>query len=287
MTGDWTGDRPNRSNPRHSTRPDDGYAAESPETHRRLKTDGGQERDQDRKRNRNQDRDRDRDQNRDRNHNTNRHTSIPTDRESPVGEPVIRGDESVTGTRAREAVQFDPADPESLEDAAETVSRFATASGRDDHLFMLRGAAACAALVRAEGSYKAAAERAGDDATVSFIRKWARVHDLPRSVRKQVAIGEIAPTAAKHVARVGGESRLLLAWAILDGDLTVREVRSVASAVNDGTPIERALADHGVALGELEIQLTAGTYRDLRRRASIDDVTPGELISEALDASLE
>lgn len=209
--------------------------------------------------------------------------SIPTDRESPVGEPVIRGDESVAGTRAREAVQFDPDDPESLADAAETVRQFASGATNDDHLYMLRGAAACAALVRGEGSYKAAAERAGGDATVSFIRKWARVHDLPRSVRKQVALGMIAPTAAKHIARVGGEARHLLAWATLDGDLTVREVRSVASATNDGTPIEQALADQGVVLGQLELTLSPSTYRDLRRRASIDGVEPGELVTEALE----
>ncbi|ADB62451.1 hypothetical protein Htur_3589 [Haloterrigena turkmenica DSM 5511] len=209
--------------------------------------------------------------------------SIPTDRESPVGAPVIRGDESVAGTRAREAVQFDPDDPESLADAAETVREFASGSTNDDHLYMLRGAAACAALVRGEGSYKAAAERAGGDATVSFIRKWARVHDLPRSVRKQVALGRIAPTAAKHIARVGGEARLLLAWATLDGDLTVREVRSVASTINDGTPIEQALADHSVALGHLELTLSPSTYRDLRRRASVDGVLPGEIVTEALE----
>ncbi|WP_247003052.1 DUF7119 family protein [Halosolutus gelatinilyticus] len=208
---------------------------------------------------------------------------IPTDRESPVGAPVIRGDESVTGTRAREAVQFDPDDPESLAAAAETVRRFAAGKTEDDHLYMLRGAAACAALVRGEGSYKAAAERTGGEATVSFIRKWARVHDLPRSVRKQVALGQIAPTAAKHIARVGGEARLLLAWATLDGDLTVREVRSVASAINDGIPIERALADHGVGLGTIELTLSPETYRDLRRRASIDGVDPGDLVTEALD----
>ena len=209
--------------------------------------------------------------------------SIPTDRESPVGAPVIRGDESVTGTRAREAVQFDPDDPESLADAAEIVREFATSSTTDDHLYMLRGAAACAALVRGEGSYKAAAERTDGDATVSFIRKWARVHDLPRSVRKQVALGQIAPTAAKHIARVGGEARLLLAWATLDGGLTVREVRSVASAVNDGTPIDQALAEHDVRLGQLEITLSPTTYRDLRRRASIDGVDPGAIVSEALE----
>ncbi|MDQ2051193.1 hypothetical protein RBH26_11945 [Natronolimnohabitans sp. A-GB9] len=213
--------------------------------------------------------------------------SIPTDRESPVGAPVIRGDESITGTRAREAVQFDPDDSDSLADAAETVREFASGETNDDHLFMLRGAAACAALVRGEGSYKAAAERAGGDATISFIRKWARVHDLPRSVRKQVALGRIAPTAAKHIARVGGEARLLLAWSILDGDLTVRQVRSVASAVNDGVPIKQALADYDVMLGELELTLSPSTYRDLRRRASIDGVDPGAIVSDALEDYFE
>ena len=209
--------------------------------------------------------------------------SIPTDRESPVGAPVIRGDESVTGTRAREAVQFDPDDPDSLADAAETVRQFTAGNTADDHLYMLRGAAACAALVRGEGSYKAAAERAGGETTVSFIRKWARVHDLPRSVRKQVALGQIAPTAAKHIARVGGEARLLLAWATLDGNLTVRDVRSIASTVNDGTPIEQALVEHDVVLGELELTLSPTTYRDLRRRASIEGVDPGQLVTDALE----
>ncbi|AGB38273.1 DUF7119 family protein [Natronococcus occultus] len=208
---------------------------------------------------------------------------IPTDRESPVGAPVIRGDESVAGPHAREAVQFDPDDPDRLADAADTVRQFASGDTNDDHLYMLRGAAACAALVRGEGSYKAAAERAGGNATVSFIRKWARVHDLPRSVRKQVALGRIAPTAAKHIARVGGEARLLLAWATLDGGLTVREVRSVASAVNDDVPIARALAEYDVELGRIELTLAPERYRDLRRRASINDVDPGELVTDALD----
>ncbi|WP_293031936.1 hypothetical protein [Natronococcus sp.] len=208
---------------------------------------------------------------------------VPTDRESPVGTPVIRGDESVTGPHAREAVQFDPDDPDRLADAADTVRQFASGDTNDDHLYMLRGAAACAALVRGEGSYKAAAERTGGNATVSFIRKWARVHDLPRSVRKQVALGQIAPTAAKHIARVGGEARLLLAWATLDGDLTVREVRSVASAVNDGTPIEHALREYDVELGRIEVALSPDSYRDLRRRASIEDVAPGELVTDALE----
>ncbi|OVE85142.1 DUF7119 family protein [Natronolimnobius baerhuensis] len=216
-----------------------------------------------------------------------RDQSIPTDRESPVGAPVIRGDESVAGRRAREAVQFDPDDPDSLADAATTVRQFAGGDTGDDHLFMLRGAAACAALVRGEGSYKAAAERAGDETTVSFIRKWARVHDLPRSVRKQVATGKIAPTAAKHIARVAGEARLLLAWAALDGDLTVREVRSVASAVNDGTPIEQALLEHDVVLGEFTVTLSPATYRDLRQQASIEDIDPGAIVTDALEQYFE
>ncbi|MFC7237065.1 hypothetical protein ACFQS4_14575 [Saliphagus sp. GCM10025317] len=218
---------------------------------------------------------------------------IPTDRKSPVGAPVIRGDESITGTHARRAVQFDPDDPDSLALAAETVAQFATGSVDEDHLYMLRGAAACAALVRGEGSYKTAAERAsahlkGDETvTVSFIRKWARVHDLPRSVRRQVALGEIAPSAAKHIARVGGEDRLLLAWAVLDGDLTVRDVRQVASQVNDGASIERALDDCDVTLGRLELTLPASAYRDLRRRASLEGVDPGTIVADALENALE
>ncbi|WP_276255349.1 DUF7119 family protein [Halomontanus rarus] len=241
---------------------------------------------------------RERERGRNRERERERERSIPTDRESPVGAPVIRGDESVTGSHAREAVQFDPDDPDSLQTAAETVQQFATGTaGSEDNLYMLRGAAACAALVRGEGSYKAAAERASktqdgsesdDDAvSVSFIRKWARVHDLPQSVRRQVALGHIAPTAAKHIARVGGEARLLLAWATLDGTLTVREVRHVASAVNDGTPIDRALADQDVTLGRLEVTLPPSIYRDLRRQAANESTSPDTLVAEALDAFLD
>ncbi len=223
---------------------------------------------------------------------------VPTDRQSPIGAPVIRGDESVTGSHARRAVQYDPDDPDSRARAAETVAQFATGLPSEDHLYMLRGAAACAALVRGEGSYKAAAERAtavleGDETaetttvSVSFIRKWARVHDLPQSVRRQVALGKIAPSAAKHIARVGGEARLLLAWAVLDGDLTVREVRTVASTVNDGTPIERALEDCDVTLGHLELTLPATVYRDLRRVASLENVAPEKIVADAVDDYLE
>jgi hypothetical protein len=207
----------------------------------------------------------------------------PTDRESPVGAPVIRGDPALTGERAREAVEFDPDDPDSLELAAETVAAFAdNTAGADDNVFMLRGSAACAALVRGTGSYKAAAERAGEGVTVSFIRKWSRVHDLPRAIRRHVAKGEIAPTAAKHVARVSGEARLHLAWAILDHDMTVRQVRSVASEVNDGAEVEAALARHGITLGEIQMRLPPSVYCELRRRASLADAEPGDLVAEAL-----
>lgn len=208
----------------------------------------------------------------------------PTDRESPVGEPVIRRDPRVAG---ESAVQFDPTDPDSLQEAADTVARFASETvGSEDTVYMLRGAAACAALVRGTGSYKAAAERADGDATVSFIRKWARVHDLPRSIRRHVALGDIAPTAAKHIARVSGESRFLLAWATLDHDLTVREVRSIASSVNDGMTVEEALAAEGVDLGELSLSLPPETYRELRRRAALEEADPEDIVAEALDEYL-
>jgi hypothetical protein len=211
--------------------------------------------------------------------------SPPTDRESPVGAPVIRGDPTLTGEHAEQAVAFDPEDPESLALAAETVAAFAqNKAGADDNVVMLRGAAACAALVRGEGSYKAAAERAGDGVTVSFIRKWSRVHDLPQSIRRHVARGDIAPTAAKHIARVSGTARLHLAWAVLDHDLTVRQVRSVASAVNDGTDIQRALGQEGITLGEIVVQLPTDVYCELRRRASLEDSPPGDLIADALSA---
>jgi hypothetical protein len=216
---------------------------------------------------------------------TDEESDPPADRESPVGQPVIRGEPEVAGD---EAVGFDPSTPESLELAADVVRRFSqNTAGADDNVFMLRGAAACAALVRGEGSYKAAAERAGGDATVAFIRKWARVHDLPRSVRRYVALGRIAPTAAKHIARVSGEARFLLAWATLDHDLTVREVRAAASRVNEGMSVEAALAEVGVELGELTVSVDPGIYRELRRRAALDDVEPSEVVSEALAEHLD
>ena len=82
---------------------------------------------------------------------------FPVDREQPVGEPVVRSDPAVTGERAERAVGFDPDDPESVAEAAETVRAFSENTvGSADNVYMLRGAAACAALVRGVGSYKAA-----------------------------------------------------------------------------------------------------------------------------------
>jgi len=212
-----------------------------------------------------------------------RDTPVPTDRESPVGEPVIRGDPAITGRDRTEAARFDPEDPESVTRAAETVGAFASAdAGDEDHLIVLRGAAACAALVRGEGSYKAAAERAGDEVTVAFVRTWARVHDLPRSIRRHVAAGEIVPSAAKHVARVTGTERLQLAWATLDHGLTVREIREVVSDVRSGTSVENALEAQGYHLGEVTLALPVEEYCLLRQEASLAGTEPGEVVGEAL-----
>jgi len=209
---------------------------------------------------------------------------LPADREEPVGEPVVRADPAVTGERAKEAVGFDPDDPESVAEAAETVRAFSENTvGAADNVYMLRGAAACAALVRGVGSYKEAVERAGGDVSVSFVRKWARVHDLPQAIRRHVARGDIAPTAAKHIARVSGVDRFDLAWAVVDADLTVRQVRRIASEVDGETSAAEALRARGIKLGRIELALPLDTYRELRRRASIENRDPGEMVSEALE----
>lgn len=204
-----------------------------------------------------------------------------TDRRSRVGEPVVRADPEITGERAAEAIDFDPDDPESVERAAEVLAAFADGDRSGDYLDMLRGAAACAALVRGVGSYREAAERA-DGVSVSFLRTWARVHDLPQSVRRHVARGNIAPSTAKHLARVGGTARLDLAWAVLDHDLTVREVRSLASQINDGASAQEALRERGTELGDIALSLPVEQYRDLRREASMRNEQPGDIVAEAL-----
>lgn len=210
---------------------------------------------------------------------------IPADREEPVGVPAVRGDPEITGAHARQAERFDPDDPESLDEAAKVVRAFqslahgGTEAGLDP-LSMLRGAAACAALVRGEGSYTAAGERAG--VAVNFLRKWARVHDLPIAIRRHIAQGDIAPTAAMHIARVTGDARFLLAWAILDHDLSVDVVREVASEVTDGRPIEQVLRDHDVVLGEMAITLPLPVYREARRHASLSGETLDTIVVLAL-----
>ena len=212
---------------------------------------------------------------------------FPADREQPVGEPVVRADPAVTGDRAERAVGFDPDDPDSVAEAADTVRAFSENTvGGADNVYMLRGAAACAALVRGVGSYKQAVERAGGDVSVSFVRKWARVHDLPQAIRRHVARGDIAPTAAKHIARVSGVDRYDLACAVVDADLTVRQVRRIASAVDNDTSAAAALEANGIDPGRIELSLSLEVYRELRRRASVENRDPDEMVSEALEAYL-
>lgn len=203
----------------------------------------------------------------------------PPDRREPVGAPVVRGDPAITGDEAAAATRFESTDPESLDVAAEEVRTFAERTA-GEALTVLRGAAACAALVRGEGSYKAAAARA--DVPVTFLRKWARVHDLPIAIRRHIARGEIAPTAAQHIARVPGRDRFLLAWALLDNDLPVEAVREVASAVTDGTPTEDVLRDHHVTLGEVGVRLATPTYVELHRRASQTERAIDEIVEQAV-----
>ena len=106
---------------------------------------------------------------------------------------------------------------------------------------------------------------------------------MPADRPRQVVSGEIAPTAAKHIARVSGESRFLLAWATLDHDLTVREVRAAASRINDGEGVDVALDAEGVDLGRMSVSLPPDAYRELRRRAALEDSDPGTVIAEALE----
>lgn len=208
-------------------------------------------------------------------------------RGSPVGDPVVRGDESITGDHAPDAVGFDPDDPASVDRATEIVSTFAADSGTGDNLFVLRGAAACATLVRATGSYTAAADQAGDAVTVAFVRKWARVHDLPRPIRKQVATGEVAPTAAAHIARVSGTDRYDLAWAVLEHELSVREIRSIVSEVDEGTSAEEALEAHGVDPGTVQLDLDSDLYGRLRSQAVAIERPIDTIVERALEAYLD
>lgn len=211
-----------------------------------------------------------------------------TRRRTPVGEPVVRGDERVVGEHAADAVAFDPDDPESIDLAADIVRTFARHSDTNtDSRYLLRGAAACAVLVRGLGSYTAAAERAGEPVTVSFIRKWARVHDLARPIRIQVANGTLAPSAAKHIARLEGAARYDVAWATIDHDLSVREIRTIVTEIANGRSPATVLEEHDADLGHLDVALSPKTYRAIRRLAAMDGVDPGDVIDEAIEELLD
>lgn len=210
------------------------------------------------------------------------------DREEPIGEPVVRGDPAITGTFAKDAIRFDPTDPESLELAVTIVHEFATdPQGPPDHLSMLRGAAACAALVRGTGSYKAAAARVGDPVTVSFLRKWARVHDLPIEIRRYIAQGDIPPSAAKELARLRGSDRFVIAWTLLDHDVTVDEVRRIVTRINNGESIETALNEMNITPGSITVRLPLAVYREFRRLVGIQNQTPDRVVTTLLEDWIE
>jgi hypothetical protein len=175
-----------------------------------------------------------------------------------------------------------------LQEAVEIVREFSeNRKNETDQLYMLRGAAACAALVRGEGSYQAAAARAGGKVTVNFLRKWARVHDLPISIRRHIALGDIVPSAAKHIARVDGDARFLLAWATLDHDLTVQEVRTIASEVNNGSTIRSVLEEKNVLPGKRPVSIPIDLYHRLRYHAAHDLKDVDEVITEAIELWLD
>lgn len=213
-------------------------------------------------------------------------TDDPSDerprRREPTGEPVVRGDPEIVGDRAESAVEFDPADPESRRRAVETVRAFAGGTEHDSPVDILRGAAACATLVRSAQSYADAAEEAGDGVSVSFLQKWTRVHDLPIAIRRHIGLGDIVPSAAKHVARIQGTERYLLAWAIIDHDLTVREVRTVVGRVTEGESLEEVLDEFDARLGEITATIPVDVYHELRLETSAADTDADRVIAEAL-----
>lgn len=210
------------------------------------------------------------------------------DRSEPTGDPVVRGDPRITGERAERATEFDPEDPESLDEAEKTVREFEDRiSDITDPFDVLCGAAACATLVRGEGSYRAASERAGEAVTVNFLRKWSRVHDLPIAIRRYIALGVIAPSTAQQIARVRGDARFLLAWAVLDHDLSVKQVREIASMINDGSTVEDALATFdAVPAGEKSVDIPIEVYQELRIAAATRERDLDDVVVEAVEGWL-
>ena len=205
----------------------------------------------------------------------------------PTGEPVVRGDPEIAGSRAAEAVEFDPTDDDSLETATTIVREFARGVDISSPFEILRGAAACATLVRGEASYSKAAERAGEHVTINFLRKWTRVHDLPIEIRRYIALGVIVPTAAQHIARVKGDARFLLAWAIIDHDLSVRDVRSIVTQVSSGTPMRTALEEADAVPGQREVTIPLDLYHELRLEAATQVRDVDEILAEAVRLWLE
>lgn len=208
-------------------------------------------------------------------------------RREPTGEPVVRGDPEIAGPRATAAVEFDPTDDESLETATKIVREFARGVDISSPFEVLRGAAACATLVRGETSYQAAAERAGDRVTTNFIRKWTRVHDLPIEIRRYIALGVIVPTAAQHIARVEGDARFLLAWAIIDHDLSVRDVRSIVRTVTNGTAMRTVLEEADAVPGQKHVTFPVDLYHELRLEAARQVRDVDEILAEAVQQWLE
>jgi hypothetical protein len=215
--------------------------------------------------------------------------SLRTDseRDEPTGVPVVRGDPAIAGDRAETAIEFDPNDPDSLIDAEQEVQRFANELEESSAFEILCGAAACATLVRGEQSYQKAADRVGNEVSVNFLRKWARVHDLPVESRRYIALREIVPSAAQHVARVQGDARFMLAWAISDQDLSVRDVRSIASTVNDGEPVQKVLERFDALPGQKELAISTETYHELRLAATKEAGDLDTIIEEAIELWLD
>lgn len=206
------------------------------------------------------------------------------DRDRPIGQPAVRGDPGIVGDRAETAIEFDHTDPESLEEATTIAREFLIPEDDpEDELSMLRGGAACATLVRGEGSYREAARRIDDSVTISLLRKWTRVHDLPLAIRRHIATGEIPPTAAVQIARLTGDDRLLLAWSVLDGGLSVDDVRRIASDVSAGRSLEDVLETYDVTLGEVSMVLPLDVYVEWRRVACLEYSDPGEIGAEAFE----